>query len=165
MKALRIHSLVWALSLTVLVCAAASADVLHFYVGFTGIQTQDASGGKNRYVDMQVGSNESQSNAKGYMIFFQLGVKDANGAIVCNTGKEFITTVRPAIRPLRFQVFYPTSLRQPLKLATKKYTLFGKIEVREGGTSNLLATEQNQYAVDFPVGGTPSCKILMTQGQ
>jgi len=111
---------------------------------------------------MQVGSNESQSNAQGYMIFFQLGVKDASGAIVCNTGKELLTTVRPAIRPLRFQVFYPRSLRQPIK---KKYTLFGKIQVREGGTSKLLATEQNQYAVDFPAGGTPSCKILMTQGQ
>lgn len=144
--------------------SAVAADPLHFYVGFTSIQTQTTSEGALRYSNVQVGSNEDNSQAQPYTIFFQLGVRGGDGSIVCNTGVELLTKVRPAVQPLRFQIFHPEEsgrLKRPLRLAQKSYTLSAKIEVRMPGTSQLLQRESNEVTYQFPAGGTPSCEILM----
>jgi hypothetical protein len=140
-----------------------AADPLNFYVGFTGVQTQDVSGGTFRYVNVMVGSNEETSRAEAYTTFFQLGVRDADGTIVCNTGVELTTKVRPAVQPLRFQIFYPTQPidRRPIRQVQKEYKLFVKIEVRMPGTAQLVERDQQESTYQFPSGGTPSCEILI----
>lgn len=153
-----------AAAVCLLVAGVATAEDLNVYVGFTGIESVRVSGGTLRSVDLHIGSNETASAAEAHTIFATLVVKNANGASVCNSSLEFTSKVRPAVRPLRFQVFYPKMRIDDAKktrlLVKTKYTLFGKIEVRS--PYELLDKDQNQYTVEFPAGGTPSCTHLMS---
>lgn len=154
-----------AVAVCLLVAGVATAEDLNVYVGFTGIQSVSVSGGTLRHVDLHIGSNETAASAQAHTIFTTLGVKNANGASVCNNSLEFTSKVRPAVRPLRFQVFYPTvsvddARRTRFPLVKTKYTLFGKIEVRS--PYKVLDKDENQYTVEFPAGGTPSCTHLMS---
>jgi hypothetical protein len=158
-----IRTMLFSVALALISIGSMAADPLNFYVGFTGVQTQDASGGKIRYVNVMVGSNEETSQADAYTTFFQLGVRGPDGTIVCNTGVELTTKVRPAVQPLRFQIFYPSQPidRRPIRQFQKEYKLFAKIEVRMPGTSQLIERDQQESSYLFPSGGTPSCEILM----
>jgi hypothetical protein len=117
-------------------------------------------GGFVQYADLQVGSNEPLADAARHRMNFRLEVNDGSGATVCEAETVLVTTVRPSIRPLRFQVLEqsaPKGLIRP-RPYVKKYTLNGSIL---GGSG----TNSNSWVAEFTIRGTPSCQILMTSGQ
>lgn len=136
----------------------AAADPLNFTVGFTGIQSQSVSGGTLRFVDVHIGSNEPSASAAHWNLWVTLTVK-RNGATVCQSSVEMVSKVRPAIRPLRFQILHPRLKRPDLFPGKAKvnYDFYSSLEVREPGTSKLVFKTKNAITWEFPGGGTPSC--------
>lgn len=154
------NSPLWISAFAMLLCAAAFAGDVSFHVGFTGVQTMNTPGGFVQYSDLQIGSNERPADAATHHMNFRLEVNDGSGATVCEVGSVLDTTVRPSIRPMRFQVLEqsaPKGLIRP-RTYVRKYTLNGSIL---GGS----ATNHTAWVAEFTIRGTPSCQILMTSGQ
>lgn len=142
-----------------LIALPARPETIHFALGFTGVQTAQVSGGTLRFVDVHIGSNEDAGAAAAWNLWVTLTVKRGT-TTVCQSSVEMISKVRPAIRPLQFRVLYPTLKTRTdprLQLAKVDYHLYSKLEVREPGTSKLIATAANDIVWEFAGGGTPSC--------
>lgn len=160
MNGARTNSALWISAFAMLLSTAAFAGDVSFHVGFTGVQIMNTPGGFVQYSDLQIGSNEFQADAAKHHMNFRLEVKDAGGATVCEVGTVLDTTVRPSIRPMRFQVLEqsaPKGLTRP-RTYVRKYTLNGSIL---GGSG----TKPIEWVAEFTIRGTPTCKILMTSGQ
>lgn len=154
------NSTLWISALTMLLGSAAFAADISFYVGFTGVQIMNTPGGFVQYSDLQVGSNESLPDAASHKLKVHLVVNDSGGTTICDAGSVLNTTVRPSIRPLRFQVLEQPAPKGviPPRTYVKRYTLNGTLRHSSG-------TSHTTWVADFSIRGTPSCSILMTSGQ
>lgn len=138
---------------------SAFAAAPHVYIGFTGIQTD----GNAKYVDVQVGSDESNDAAKEMDIVVSITVQDKDGKTLCHKLTEVTyIKLRPAVRPLRFVMTYTRTKRDPaLILASSDYKLFAKVVWRLSQGPYQGGTVTNSITYAFRTGGTPTCKSLM----
>ena len=154
---------VFVLSLLVIATPAVFAADPIFRVGFTGVQVRDVPGGRIHYVEIEVASNEENSEAKLWNIAVRLTA--AGGKYF---GSETIykqTKLRPPIRLLRFQVFYPITVingkpvQPTIGLAKIKYTLFARLDVKDPETNTVVKVVTNEISYDIAGGGTASCQL------